>query len=468
MRAAAAWGATILFGGCSLLTANNRELLEARAALMSGRADAALEALDATRRDDLCAKLDRATIYQAAGMVERSNAAFDDALATIRDFEERASVSAREVGRAGGSLLLNDKTLEYQGEGFEKVLVHALKARNYLMLGDLEAARVEIRNANMRQEEEKERHAAELEETRREAKRERVDLDRLSPEVERQFASLSGVLARAGNLYQNPFATYLSGVVYEWSGAGDDAFIDYKALYESAPSPLVEADLARVGQRVGRAREVADLGISGDFDALTDGDTLVLVDNGFAPERVEVKFPIPEPDTILFAAVPMVVPVPTNLAEVEIRSDEGAYLGRTQMLADIEAMAVRNLHDRYPAILVRQAIRLAAKAVAAHAAKKELGDGGVILSTLFNIITEQADLRGWYALPRSIHVARVRVPAGSESLRLRLLDAAGRPMRDVTVPVARVEGKFGIAAIRYLNGEVWVSTPAGETRGEEG
>lgn len=466
------WGATVLalvvtMSGCSTLTANNGELLTARTELSAGNVKNALAAVDPTKRDDLPAILDRAVIYQIQGLPRESNAEFDRAIVQIRDYENRATVSATEVGTGAVSLLLNDKVLEYQGEGFEKVLVHALKARNYLALGDEEAARVEIRNANMRQDEERKRNADTMEKAKKDANG-RVNMDGLSQEIDKQFAPSADILLRLDNVYQNPFATYLSGVVYELNGEPDDAFIDFKKVYETTRSPVVEPDLIQLGSKLRRKSELAQLGLEAPKGAPpAPGNTIVLVDNGLAPERVEIKFPIPGPNTVLFAAVPMTKPVATDVGDVEVLDGQGQVIGRTAPMVDIEAMAVRNLRDKYPAILVRQAVRLAAKAAAGYAIEKEAGTLGLVATSLLNAATEQADLRGWYALPRSIHVAKVALPAGQREVTLRLLAPTGQPLREVTVPVQVANPRLNLVSVRYVGGQVFSSVP-GPTEVAEG
>jgi len=461
----ATWGGviflTLALAGCSVLTANNRELLDGRAQLAAGDMWGALAAVSRTARNDLCATLDRALILAIAGRPAESNSEFDRALEQIREYERRATVSATEVGAGAGSLLLNDKVLAYQGEGFEKVLIHAYKARNYLMLGDEEAARVEIRNANMRQDEERRRHQDAIAEARR-AGEETLNFAALSREIDRQFASSAAILSRLDNVYQNPFATYLSAVVYELNGEPGEAFVDLKNAYRMTPNALVAADLARLATTLRRQDELGRAGMT-TLPAVvpTDaGNTLVLIENGLAPERVEIKFPIPEPDAVLFAAVPITSAVPTNLSEVEILDAEGRVAGRTDMMVDVEAMEVRNLRDKYPAMLVRQAIRLGAKAAAAHAVQREAGVGGFLLMSLFNAVTEQADLRAWYTLPRSIHVARVSLPPAEREVTLRLLDLSGQPMRQVTAPLTAINSHLRMVVARYIHGQVLLPTPA--------
>jgi hypothetical protein len=456
--------AVAAFSGCSTITANNAELLAARQGLASGDTEAALAAVSPDERDDLPAILDRAVILQTQGRCMESNAEFDRAIQQVRDYEARALVSGTEVGAGAGSLLLNDKVLEYQGEGFEKVLMHSLKARNYLMLGDAEAARVEMRNANMRQDEERKRNEAAIEEAQKEGEGKYE-----ASEIDKQFANAQAALSRLDNVYQNPFATYLSGVVYELNGEPGDAFIDYKLAYQMVPNPLVGADLARLAVKLHRVDELAEVGVSAPVEAAEQagGNTLIFIDNGLAPERVEVKFPLPGPGTVLFAAVPMTQPVGSSLAEAEVVDADGQVVGHTQMLVDVEAMSVRNLKDQYPAILTRQAVRLAAKAAAGAVAENQLGAAGLLLTSAVNAVTEQADLRGWYALPRSIHLARVNLPPDQSEVTLRLLDASGQPLQEVPVPVVTAgNSPLRIAAIRYIDGQVIASAPPAVQFGE--
>jgi hypothetical protein len=465
-----AWLASI--PGCSVVTANNRQSVQATQAVSSGDPAAALAALEG--HDDLPDRLDRAVILADMGRPAASNEEFDRALAMIQGYEGRAVVSAQDAGRNLSSLALNDKMLEYKGEGFEKVLIHVYKARNFVLLGDEEAARVEIRNANLRQDEERRHHREAIDEARAEAKG-AVDAAKLDGEIDRQFVQQQAILARLDNVYQNPFATYLSGYVYEANGEPGEAFVDYKNAFQMTHSPLVGADVVRLAQKLKRKSEAKALGLDvPSGNPTSGGDTLVLLDNGFAPQRRQIKFPIPTTQTVLFAAVPISQPIASDLGESEIVDQRGNVLGRTEMLVDVEAMSVRNLRDRYPEILVRQVARVAAKGAAAHAAhegakSKKSGSNDrtaellVDLATsVFNAVTEQADLRTWYALPRSMHVARVHTPQDASTVTLRLLSPGGQTLREVSAPIVSTKGGEKIVVARYVGGTVLTQAPASD------
>lgn len=460
--AVSAFSLTLMLAGsgCAVMTANNKELLRAETLMASGKPTEALDALAVKRRDDLCAKLDRAVYQSAIGNTAASNAEFDRALAQIKEYESRAVVSGQEVARGAGTAFVNDKVLEYQGEGFEKVLVHSFKARNYLLQGDAEAARVEILNANMRQEEERKRHQEAIDAAKGASGGAGVKLAELDSSVDQRFAPSASIMSRVADVYQNPFATYLSGVVYELNGEPGDAFIDYKKAYDMAPNPVVARDLARLAAKLHRKDEVAGRDLPDVPAKAPAGNTLVIIDNGFAPQKQEIKFPIPTIHNVVFAAVPMTAPVPTNLAEIEVVGPDGGTLDQTHMMVDVEAMAVRNLRDQYPAILVRQAVRLAVKTAAGEAARQAaaqqdatLGLVVQLVSTAYNAASEQADLRAWYGLPRSIHVARVQLPPDATSVKLRMLGPAGTPLSEVEAPVVAGAGGMKLVVGRYINGQ---------------
>lgn len=462
--------AVAALSGCSVVTANNKPMLEARQEMLQGRWDDALGAVAAGKfadRDSLCGMLDRGVILQNQGRWQQSNAELERAVQKIKEYEARAVISGTEVAAAAGAMVLNDKTMEYQGQGYEKVLVHALKARNYLMLGDEEGARVEIRNAEMRQEQERKKHQEAIEGARKEARDNKVDLGQFSGQIDREFASSSEILKRLDNVYQNPFATYLQGVVYELNDEPDLAFLQYRNAYALNPSPLITSELLRLARKENRLDELEKLSIQKvpEKGPTRAGNTLVFVDNGFAPERAEIKFPIPTGDTLLFVALPMTRPFPTTLGEVEVADAAGgAVLGRTNALVDVEAMSVRDLRDRYPGILVRQAVRLAGRAAAANQARKAAKSDGeqlavMIGTSIFNAVVEQADLRAWYALPRTMHVARIDLPAGAREVRLRFLDTAGRLMSERVVPVVAANERLNVVSVRYISGQVMVAAP---------
>src|SRR5262249_34966363 len=132
--------------------------------------------------DGLCFQLDAGVVAQVGGRFERSNKNFEQAEQTIEGFEDRGlngSVIAEDIG----SIAVNEKTIPYKGEDFEKILVPVIRSRNYLLAGNLEEAMVEARRIWIQQDVTKQLHEKELAESNEEADKHKIDRSKLG-EVE--------------------------------------------------------------------------------------------------------------------------------------------------------------------------------------------------------------------------------------------------------------------------------------------
>ena len=76
----------------------------------------------------------------------------------------------------------------------------------------------------------------------------------------------------------------------------------------------------------------------------------------------------------------------------------GKRVEQTSELVRLEALAAKDLQERLPGMLTRQALRLVAKEQVRRTAAKE-GDVGNILVGIFNTLSERADTRSWLTLP---------------------------------------------------------------------
>lgn len=153
------------------------------------------------------------TAEQIAHDYDESNKAFLRAedLTDIKDYHS--------VSRIAGSLVLNEGMIQYKGDDYEKVMVNAMLAINFLMQGKLEDARVECRKLNDK-----------LYKFRFEGKK---------------------------NYKQNPFAFYLSAMIWEQNKDWDTAYIDFKKAYDLNPNlEYLKEDLIRAAQNAQRPDEL--------------------------------------------------------------------------------------------------------------------------------------------------------------------------------------------------------------------
>jgi len=105
---------------------------------------AATEYIENNKKDygsnrELLFLLDAGMINMLCGNYEKSNAYF-----------HRAEILAEElwtksITRESASFLLNDYTIPYSGEDFERALINLFSSINYLQLGQLDESLVEVR-----------------------------------------------------------------------------------------------------------------------------------------------------------------------------------------------------------------------------------------------------------------------------------------------------------------------------------
>lgn len=415
----------VVLSGCSVFQNYTVKASPARSSILAGDYESALTVFpesSARGRDEVLLRLERATILQGLGRFEESMQEFARADARIRDYEDRAVISATKTAALAGSLLINEQVMSYEGEDFEKIMLHALNAVNFLMLNDLEGARVEVRRAYQRQEELSDRHEKELEEARNETGF--SDWERSFEQADREaYAQLKDRASTVYSVYHNAFASYISALVYELAGEDDEAYIDLKKAYDAYPSSRsIQMDLVRLSRKMA-FRDDADRWARafGKQDApLKDSiDVFVLFSCGLAPLKEPLSLPIPIHHGFVMASMPVYRFTPSGITGALVSA--GGTRGESSTVCDIDAIAARNLMDEFPLLFVKQVARAYIKAQAVNGLAREHGDTGALLGTLFAVITEQADLRTWSTLPKQTQVSRIFVPGSSTELTVQAL-----------------------------------------------
>lgn len=387
----------LFLSGCATYSQRIGEVESKLAAGKPALALAALEKQKGAERDKALYLLEKAMLLRLNGDFRGSNAAFEEAKGLID------SLSAVSVAETAGSLLINDGTRSYLGEPFEQALLHAYAALNYLDLDDIEAARVESLQAD-------------------------VKLKELAQDDD-------------GPLSQNAFARYLAGIVYEERGEWSDALISYRKAWETflvqgklypvkVPS-FLESDLLRLTAQLDaqdehkRFQETFGRKTWPDAQAYADnGELVFLLHNGLAPrkqERISVIYP-PVAERIVTIALPYYEVRPSGVthAKVTIGKNEAT----TETVENVNALALKTLDASMPVITTRAIIRAVAKYKLSEKARKENRSAGAA-ANLAALLTERADTRSWHTLPGEIQMARVLAPPGQYRVKVELLTTAG-------------------------------------------
>ena len=328
----------------------------------------------------------------------------------------------RSLSAEAGSLFTSDLNLPYYGEEFEHILINVFNGLNYAMMGQPEEALVEVRRADVKF---------------------------------RDFAQ-QGV----GRYGGDPFAHYLSGMLYENAGELDDALISYRRAYKayleqephfrvSPPRGLLN-DLTGLARRLGRELELDLDGIEApSHDG--GGEVVVVHYVGPGPRKkehiVEVSlgqgFAIVQSMEIqseeqnqvrktlsvakglaTTTQVTIAYPVfdqPALACHQGIVDIPGCGRARSELVENVSLIARLNLEDRMSRQWSRIVSRAVLKFVTARAAGKlgEKASGNQGVGLLVQVGTqaalsasESADVRGWHALPGKIHMTRLVCPEG--------------------------------------------------------
>jgi hypothetical protein len=110
-----------------------------------------------------------------------------------------------------------------------------------------------------------------------------------------------------------------------------------------------------------------------------------------------------------------------------VRLEIGGRSATSARVENVDAIALKTLEARMPAVTARALARMVAKDRVAREAGDRGGAQGLlgVAVNVANTLTERADTRSWFTLPGQIHLARVPLPAGKHSGRIELVQGDG-------------------------------------------
>jgi tetratricopeptide (TPR) repeat protein len=438
-----------------------------------------LEAAAAIRADksalygsqsSLLYNMDLGLLYHYAGRYD-SSIIFLARAADIQD-----ALFTRSLTNEAASLVVNDNARPYRGRSYEVVWLRVFQAFNYLALGDLDGARVEMRQAQIF-----------VDEMRRTAGK------------------------GAGAYRDDPLYRGTAALVYEALGERDDAAI---AIYHAvkvhrddhaAVPPGLKADACRLLAAADRADDIRLLGLDCPAGAPrrrgadSTGEIVVIGLLGRAPAVGETVFQgtwirdgvliyhyrdangktvtdaLPAPGlppseaekagrgertrsgTTLSIkwAMPSLREVPVQsevlkVAGVAGAGDTAAPAGVTgEAWGDTRELLERDLAENRTTVLIRTVTRVVIRTLATEKAKSEMNTGNPILNLITNLGAdflsgqlEQADVRSWFLMPRTVQIARMPAPPGRRVVQIGAENESGKTVLAETREVdVRAGGK---------------------------
>lgn len=474
-HALAALALVLLLPGCAAWEDYNEETQKARSRFQGGDFDSALESLAGgvdNELDGLCYSLERGTIAQAAGKYELSKTEFERAEKKVEYFEDRG-LSPKNAAEYAGSILVNEKTIPYEGEDFEKILIPVFQTRNYLFQGNDEDAMVEVRKTWFQQDQARQLHQKDLDRANEQAREKKVNKSELTG-IAGQIEYPADALRSPESIYELTYAHYLSALLCERVGNEQDALVSMKSAAKIRPDvPFIRTDLAHYAKLAGQEAEGA-----GQAPGRNLGSVALLFDCGWAPHKKELKVVFPTYRTLGAIAIPIYERSENPAGRARLVIGDRAV--ETSVLTDVDAVAFKYHKNKLPLIILKQAIRLAVKVAAGEAtaygvkegmksgkgkgrqgaAEAELAGWAAGLAVgVYNVVSEQADLRAWLTLPESFQAARVYLPPGDYPARLELLGkGGGGVLASADIGTVKVKkGRLGFVLARSVGASLFIA-----------
>ncbi len=363
--------------------------------IADGNTEGALDSLEKhldNNRDQVLYLLNRAMLLRIDGQLDASNSVFEKAKALIEN------LTIISVSEQGGALSINEMMRSYTGEFYERVLLHVYAALNYLELGKPQEARVEA-----------------------------LQLDALLNEF-----------AKKG-FYEDGFARYIGGMIYETLHEWDDALIDYRKAYQAylkypesyhmnVPEQL-KYDLLRMTRYLGLQDEYeqyrnqweipADRPINIEPDR---GEVVFLLHSGLAPLKYSKNISVVTSDgELVTISMPYYATREPYVTSAVVRDAERSVTA--EMFENINAVALYTLDQQKPKFITRAIARALLKHQATETASDKNDTLGIIVN-IAGVLSERADTRSWSTLPNRVYLARLPLGEGRHDIRVELRDSS--------------------------------------------
>lgn len=391
-----------------------------RDGLLTGRPELSLAIAEEKDKDmdDVVSSLDKGMLRRINKDFTGSNEIFEVAK---QEIEKLYGISLTENLAA---VSINETLRGYEGDRYEQLLLHAYMAMNYIQLGQLDSARVEMLQANVK------------------------------------------MMEWGDEPDEDAFLRYLEGIIYENLGEDDSALISYRKAYtvykdkagEQYPvmPERIKKDLLRMLAWQGLWDEYKtykkEMNMP-DFKPVQDsnkyGELVVILNNGLAPIRNEKALYIfsQEVQQNLRVAFPAYDQPKQKLYLAQVNIDGKQFPLET--VEDIDTLARYSLEQDMPGIMARAIARAVVKYNSQKTASDKSSIAGLLM-TVTNLATERADTRSWTTLPLEIQLQRVLLPVGEHTIQIQFLNAAGMVV-DVIEEAVSIKPKRQSFVIKHWN-----------------
>ena len=324
-------------------------------------------------------------------------------------FDETNEGPVLKKGQIAGNILAgtvgDDRAIPYELPAFELLFGLQYQALNALALGTPDNARVFLRRATSVQEQLKEELERPQDGASGSTTDDKQNAQNASTASDQITAKLAPVADMVRASYENALAWYLMGLFYSKENDASNAAIAYREAGRINPAILPFTNpVPGAGQ-----------------------DVIVVYEEDLVDIQEPLKIPLPFGGTIWSVDFPVYGAPPHTPAQIAVEVG-GAVTATCVPVVNVQALAYRNLKDRIPGVATRNVTRAAVK-IAAQQVVNHINTGnsyanlalraGVFAFNAFSTVITEADTRGWQTVPEHVHLARLRLPEGANSLLLR-------------------------------------------------
>ena len=265
------------------------------------------------------------------------------------------------------------------------------------------------------------------------------------------------------NSYQNPGAYYLSGFIHESQGEASLAAPGYRLAIELRPQvDFFKTSIAKLDSNIANQGKKSF------------ADTLIIVDTGYMPKiipyQISQSFPIGGNPKLITLTFPVIEKSTERYRPTFIQL--GDRVANPELVANIDAMARKNLRDEMPTYVLRASSRAlvslaaqyavdrAAQQAASRKNQNNQNNGtAALIGAIAGMITgyglqaiNVTDVRHWSTLPAQTYMARMGLPIGPTILKYTL------PSGVIASQTVNLVGGYNVVYIRMFRNRASVLT----------
>jgi len=361
-----------------------------------------------------------------AGLLRRLNKKYKESNQAFSIAKEKINLLySKSASEYTSAFISNDENISFRGYKFEQVLIHLYMASNFMSMSDIDSARVELLQSQVKMDE----------------------WGEPKDEV--------------------PFMRYFSGILFEILGEDDSATVSYRKAVDAYRNtkdkhgvnvPLIlKHDLLRMlaitnlWNEYDKYKKQFGLLKYEVPDVTNKGELIVVFGNGIAPQREQIIFQTFSYELALNVrvAIPDYPKSPTVLKKARLHINDKYY--PLEVVSNIDGLARSSLAEDMPAITARAIARAVVKKKSEMAAGKEGGVLGQLAMLVINHNTEIADTRSWNTLPQEFELARVFLPQGEHDIDIEVVSRMGNVVDVIKRKIKIKAGKKTVISKRWTS-----------------